>query len=145
MMGWGNVFSSTTFKMLPGEEAVKDLYEVTKEDIKDLMRKICFYINSTNNYCHLREGKMPSNLLTMYQVTVGLTLGGKNPSTFGQVILWTLYTIYSLCTVTFMGELKQLSFWTTSRGNATLLQYVVFLKREICNEWEVSFAFVLMQ
>lgn len=98
-----------------------------------------------NNYCYFREGKMPSSLLTIYQVMFGLTLEGKYPSTFGHVIFWIPYSKYSLCSGSFMEELKQLPFWTTSRGNATLLQYVVFLKREICNERAISFAFDLMQ
>lgn len=73
--------------MLQGEEEVKDLYKDTKEDIKKSDEKnLRFYINSTNNYCHVKEGKIPSSLLTIYQVMVGLTLEGKNPSTFGQVI-----------------------------------------------------------
>lgn len=146
MVDWGKAFSITSFKMLQGKEAVKDLYEVTMEDIKKYDEKnLSFCINSTDNYCYFREGNMPSSLLTIYQVTVGLTLEGKKPSTFGQVIFWTPYSRNSLCTGTFMGELKQLSFWTTSRGNATLLQYEMFLKRKICNEWAVSFACVLMQ
>lgn len=144
MVGWAKAFSTTSFKMVQSKKVVKDLYKVVKKEIKNLIRRICFYINSTNYYCHFREGKMPSRLLTIYQVTVGLTLGGKNPSTFGQVIFWIPYSKYSFCTGSFMEELKQVSFWTTSRGNATLLQYVVFLKREICNERAVSFALILM-
>lgn len=34
MVDWGKAFSTTSFKMLQGKEAVKDLYEVTMEDIK---------------------------------------------------------------------------------------------------------------
>lgn len=64
----------------------KVLHKVINEEIKNLTRKICFNINSTKKCCHFRDNKMLLSFLTMYQVIVGLTVGGKNPSTFGHVI-----------------------------------------------------------